>query len=65
MSIRVEKNKYLNTWGVQPRGQGMWTFKIKNQDYTFKGTYAECKAKAIRKATALGAFEVIVMPQNL
>ena len=50
MAIIVDTSKYENTHGKQPRGYGMWFFKIGNKEVHFTGSYGVCKQKAINRA---------------
>jgi hypothetical protein len=62
MAIRVETNRYVHSAGHMPRGAGNWCFKIAGKEQWFRGSYSECKARAIKEAQKLKLFSIEVMP---
>lgn len=56
--IKIDTTKWMNAYGMTPKGRGLWAFKIANRIKFIEGTFTEaCKeARAIAKHN--GAFSI-------
>lgn len=71
--MQINKERYVNTWGKEPKGYGSWAFEVrtweKGQRVTLTehahGTYTEALAAVKRRLLGRGDrnnIEIIVLP---
>lgn len=62
MKPRVSISKYFNSHGKQPRGYGLWMFRIREQELAFTGWYSDAVAFARKAAKAANVYDIEVLP---
>ncbi|MBN2570302.1 MAG: hypothetical protein JXB42_12815 [Deltaproteobacteria bacterium] len=62
MRVFVNKRSFERSHIRQPKGYGMWAFKIDGKEHFITGKYGEASREACRRAKALGCPVIDVLP---
>ena len=65
-AIRCETRPYVISHGVEPRGWGLWMFRLRRgvlaEEYGFTGNYAVARRQAVQYAQHFSYDTVEVLP---
>ena len=66
MALRVETRPYVISHGKEPRGWGLWMFRLRRgiraEEYGFTGNYAVARREALKFARRFSYDTVEVLP---